>query len=117
MIQRSTVKVRVLMANEPRAYRQVIAETLRSLRPNVEFTVVEPDVLEETVSLVRPHMVICNQAPAAVRERVPIWVELYTGHGARSVVNVRGDSSVIEDMQLSDLLSLVDRTEILAQPD
>ena len=105
------------MANDPRAYREVIAETLRTLRPGIEFAVVEPSALEETLPVLRPHMVVCNEASAAVRRSVPVWVELYTGHGSRSVVSIEGESSVIENLQLSDLLSIVDRAEILAQPD
>ena len=115
-MQHPTDKVRVLMANEPRTYREVIAETLQALRPGIEFTVAEPCVLEETLPVLRPHMVVCNEASAAVRRSVPVWVELYTGHGSRSVVNIEGESSVIEDLQLSDLLSVVDRAELLAQP-
>lgn len=109
-------RVRVLMANEPRAYREVIAETLRALRPDIEFTVTEPLALEQKLALLRPHMVICNEASETVRGSVPVWVELYTGHGSRSVVSVSGQSTIVEDIQLSDLLSIVDKTERLAQP-
>lgn len=115
-MQRLTTKVRVLMVNEPRAYREVLAETLRAQRPHAEFTVAEPCALEQTVWRLQPHMVVCSEASAAVRESVMVWVELYTNHGSRSVVSVNGKSSVVEDMQLSDLLSLVDETSSLAQP-
>ncbi len=104
------------MANEPRAYREVIAETLQALRPGLEFALSEPGSLEEIIPVVQPHMVVCNEASATVRGSVPVWVELYADHGARSVVSIGGKSSVIEDMQLSDLLSIVDQTETLAQP-
>lgn len=116
MTQHLTDKVRVLMANEPRAYREVITETLRALRPEIEFAMAEPEALEEMLPVLRPHMVVCNEAPAAVRRDVPVWVELYTGHGSRSVVSIGGESSTVENMQLSDLLSIVDRTALLAQP-
>lgn len=115
-MQRLTTRVRILMANEPRAYREVVAETLRAQRPHAEFTVAEPCALEQMVWRLRPHMVVCSEASAAVRESVMVWVELYTDHGSRSVVSVNGKSSVVEDMQLSDLLSLVDETSLLAQP-
>lgn len=116
LMRHLTDRVRVLIANKPRAYREVITETLRALRPGVEFALVEPESLEETIPILRPHMVVCNEASAAVRSEVPVWVELYAGHGSRSVVSISGKSSVVEDMQLSDLLSIVDQTEVLAQP-
>lgn len=115
-MQRPTDKVRVLMANEPRAYREVIAETLQALRPGIEVTLAEPCAIEQKLAVLRPHMVICNEASETVRSSVPIWIELYTGHGSRSVVSVGGESSVLEDIQLSDLLSIVDQAELLVQP-
>jgi hypothetical protein len=58
--------------------------------------------------------VIFSEATEVVRERVPVWVELYPGYGARSVVGVGEERSTIEEIQLSDLLSAVDRAERLA---
>ncbi len=103
------------MANEPRAYREVMAETLRPLRPGIEVAIGEPDSLEETLAVLQPHMVVCAEASAAVRGGLPVWGELYAGHGARSVVSIAGDASTVEDIQLSDLLLIVDQTELLAR--
>src|SRR3712207_7344146 len=47
----------------------------------------------------------CSQLTAVIEDRVPVWVELYPGYGAESVVSVRGERSTIEEIQLSDLLS------------
>jgi hypothetical protein len=60
-------------------------------------------------------MVIFSEATGAVRERVPLWVELYPGYGSRSVVGAGEEISTIEEIQLSDLLAVVDRAERLAQ--
>ena len=54
-------------------------------------------------------MVIFSEATGVVRERVPVWVELYPGYGPESVVGVRGERSTVEEIQLSDLLSVIDR--------
>jgi hypothetical protein len=86
-------KALVLLANEPRAYRESIAQVFRLLRPNVEVMTAEPNDL--------------------VRERVPVWVELYPEYGTRSVVGMGEERSTIEEIQLSDLLSVVDRAERL----
>jgi hypothetical protein len=108
-------KALVLLANEPRAYRESIAEVFRQLRPNVEVRTADPDELERCISLLGPDMVICSETTGVVRERVPVWVELYPDYGPRSVVGIEGRSSTIEEIQLSDLLSILDRAERLAQ--
>jgi hypothetical protein len=107
-------KALVVLANEPRAYRESIAQVFRQLRPNVEVITAEPKELESHVVRLAPEMVIFSEATEVVRERVPVWVELYPGYGARSVVGVGEERSTIEEIQLSDLLSAVDRAERLA---
>ena len=107
-------KMRVVVANEPRAYREVTAEVLTQLRPEVEFELTDPDGLAEAVTRLHPDMVVCDHATPAVREGVPVWLELYPGGDARSVASVRGERSTIEDVQLADIVGLVDRaTEAL----
>jgi hypothetical protein len=47
-------EVLVLLANEPRAYRESIAQVFRQLRPNVEVVTAEPDELEDRVLSLAP---------------------------------------------------------------
>lgn len=56
-----------------------------------------------------PDLVVCSEATGVVRERVPFWIELYPGYGSESVVSSEGVRSTIEEIHLSDLLSVVDR--------
>lgn len=102
--------VHILMANEPRAYRESIAAVLRELRPDVEVTTVEPDGLDGSISRLEPDIVVCNRATGAVREDVPVWVELYPDYASWSVVSFRGVRSTLAEIQLTDLLSIVDQT-------
>jgi hypothetical protein len=108
-------KALVLLANEPRAYRETIAQVFRQLRPNVEVITAEPGELEDRVLRLAPDVVIFSEPAGVVRERVPFWVELYPGYGHDSVVGTGEERSTIEEIQLSDLLSVVDRAERLAQ--
>jgi hypothetical protein len=89
-------KALILLANEPRAYRESIAQVLGQLRPNVEVITAEPEELEERVLRLAPEMVVFSEAPGLVRERVPVWVELYPEYGRRSVVGVGEERSTIE---------------------
>jgi hypothetical protein len=89
-------KALILLANEPRAYRESIAQVLGQLRPNVEVITAEPEELEDRVLRLAPEMVVFSEEPGLVRERVPVWVELYPEYGRRSVVGVGEERSTIE---------------------
>ena len=108
-------KVLILLANEPRAYRESIAQVFRQLRPGVEVITAEPEELEASILELAPEMVVCSEATGVVRERVPVWVELYPDYGSRSVICLEGMCKTIEEIELSDLLSILDRAERLAQ--
>lgn len=103
-------RIRVVVANEPRAYREAAVEVLAQLRVEVEFILVEPQKLEETVLRLLPDMVVCDKATPAIRASVPVWLELYPDGSDMSVVSVQGERSIIENIQLSDILLIVDQT-------
>lgn len=107
----------MLMANEPRAYREVIAEAVRELRPGFEVATVEPRELDYFVLKLDPDAAICSSASEVVRKRVPVWVELYSDFASSSVVSVDGRLSTVDDIQLSGILSILDRAKRLLQKD
>ncbi len=104
----SPKETRLLMANEPYAYREVITEAVRDLRPDIEVMVVEPPKLDGAVEDFEPDIVICSSATKIVRSKVGIWVELYPELEAQSIVSIGGERSEISGIQLSDLISIVD---------
>jgi hypothetical protein len=104
----------VLMANEPRAYREGIAAVIGQLRPEVEITTVEPNALDASISRLSPDMVICSKATDALKDRVRVWVELYPENAAWSVASIGGRRMEYAEIQLPDLLSIVDEAEELA---
>jgi hypothetical protein len=112
--RRRHVRPRVLMANEPRAYREGIAAVIGQLRPEVEITTVEPNALDASISRLSPDMVICSKATEALKGRVRVWVELYPENAAWSVASIGGRRMEYEEIQLPDLLSIVDKAEELA---
>jgi hypothetical protein len=105
---------RVLMANEPRAYREGIAAVIGQLRPEVEIRTVEPEAMDGSILRFAPDMVVCSKATDALKGRVPVWVELYPEHGASSVASIGGRTMEYAEIQLPDLLSIVDRAEEFA---
>ena len=103
------VPLRVLLANEPRSYRESIAAVFRQLRPGLNVKVVEPEALESTVVRFDPDVAICSRVTGTVRERVPVWVELYPEQAAHSVASEGGRRTEFAEIQLLDLLGILDR--------
>ena len=104
----------VLMANEPRAYREGIAAVISQLRPEVEIKTVEPKALDTSIERFSPDMVICSKATDALKGSVRVWVELYPENAALSVASISGRRIEYAEIQLPDLLSIVDKAAELA---
>lgn len=102
---------RILVANELRSYREAVAAAFREFRTDVEVFETETGDLNREVLRIRPDLVVSSQVTSLVKERVQNWVELYPDCEAYSVVCIRGEIETVEDMQLSDLFAIVDRTE------
>ncbi len=102
---------RVLVASELQSYRQALASAFRGLRPDVEVFEAEEEDLDREVERLGPDLVVCSRRTPRIEDRAPSWVELYPNHGAHSVVSVLGERSTVEEIQLSDLLSIIDRTQ------
>jgi hypothetical protein len=104
--ERSTV----LVAIEPRAYRQAIGRAIGALRPSVDVRLVEPErLLWAEVERLAPQLVICTRAKPSELAQELSWVE-FRPYGAEPKVRVcMGDRCwVLQDADLEDLLSLVD---------
>ena len=102
----------VLVAIEPRSYRQVIGQTIQALRPHVEVVVLAPDTLEAGVARLGPDLVFANRpdASAAPTGR-PAWVEFRPYDEPPARVCLAGRRRELEAVELDDLLSLVDVAE------
>ena len=105
---------RVLMAIEPRAYREGIAAVISQLRPEVEIETEEPNSLDTSIERFSPDMVMCSKATDALEGGVRVWVELYPENAALSVASIGGRRMEYAEIQLPDLLSIVDKAEELA---
>ena len=102
--------VRVLVANEPRSYREAVAGVLRAVcGPFIEVLEAEPEGLDAAVVGTHPHLVVCSLATPAVREAAGVWVELYPGHGSLSNVGFHSEVTAMDGMELPDILSVVER--------
>jgi hypothetical protein len=108
-------RMHVLVANEPRTYREAIADTLRQLRPHIEVNAVEPDGLETEIGRFRPHLVVCSRAFAAVQVGLLAWVTLYPDGENRAEIATSGKLVTIANVGFGDLLAILDETELLCR--
>lgn len=99
----------ILVANEPRSYREAIATVLRELCTVHEVLVAEPEALDLEVARAAPGMVVCSRATSLVEKRAVVWVELYPNHGRLTVISIGGRRSTLREIQLKDLISIVDQ--------
>jgi hypothetical protein len=110
----SEAAVRVLVANEPPVYREVIAGALRKLRPAADVVVTEPKDLDAAFAHYQPHLVICTVLTQLVRDRGPSWLLLYPNGEGRAAVKRIGATAPEylngASISLATYLELVDDT-------
>ena len=105
--------MRVLVANEPFVYREVISAAFKELRPHVEVISAEPQDLDREFSRLVPHLVVCSRVTAQVERGATAWVELYPEHASGAVVSLGGEETTSDAMDFDTLLSVLDRAERL----
>ena len=104
---------RIVLANEPRAYRDVMAAAFRSLRPELEIVTVEPDELGAYLAQCEPAVVVYSREGDGLPPRVFAWVLLYPEGENRATVSVAREETSYADMEFDDLLGVLDRTVAL----
>jgi hypothetical protein len=69
-------KILVSFEHGYRSYQEVIAATIRILRPRVEVATADLEALGERLAHVEPHLVICSGPKPASAGGMGAWVEL-----------------------------------------
>jgi len=107
--------MQLIVAIEPRSYRQVIGQAIRALRPHVKVTILEPDTLRAGVRRLKPELVFAGlpdtfgaSGKATGRSA---WVEFRPYEHPPAKVCLGGRRWELEEVELSDLLSVVDEAE------
>jgi uncharacterized protein YabN with tetrapyrrole methylase and pyrophosphatase domain len=99
--------ISVLLANEPRAYRDTLAVALRLLRPQAAVIVTDPSTLEEDILQYDPQMVICSQLSQVVNSDVPTWVVLYPDGTLGATLHKEGENASIIGLDLAGIAALI----------
>ena len=104
--------MKLVVAMEPRSYREAIGAFFREVRENLDVSVVDPVMLEETVTRFKPDLVFSSDPKTASTGRWPAWLEFHSDtYGQAVTLYLDAEYSKIEDADLGDLLSIVDRVE------
>jgi hypothetical protein len=99
--------VRIVLANQPRCYREAMTAVIQALRPEADVRALEPDGLARDVQAFSPQLVICSD-PMTVLNDVPSWVVLHPDGRTCAVSHVGGKTCIVADCGLSDILAFVD---------
>jgi hypothetical protein len=107
--------MRTLLALAPTMYRQTLAHSLRSDRPDDDMRLADPQALDREASSFRPHLIVCNDNASEVREvSVPSWVVIRYHDNLSASVFIEGqDTRLIQDISIEDLLWVVEETQRL----
>ena len=107
--------MRVLVACEPRYYREVVGEAIRGLRPAVEVVILDPDELTDGVSHLDPDLVISVHPASLDPGGRSAWVEFVPYEKPAATVSIGGRRQELDDLTLEDLLWVVDQAAELSR--
>jgi hypothetical protein len=107
-------KISVVVANKPRAYRETLADALRNLCPRAEVIVIEPAALHQHVRRFTPHLVLGSELDPDMLTGLFCWVDLYPNGERYADINIGGERTIVDNLDLAGLLQIVDQTERLA---
>ena len=106
--------IRVLVTLSPRIYREAIAFSLRSVRPEIEARAASPDDAEVELAGFRPHLLVHTDTDGLGQEAaaagVLCRVEVPYSDGMEARVWAGGTVSRMRDISTEDLLRAVDVT-------
>jgi hypothetical protein len=108
------LSIQVMVANEPRCYREALAATLREVRPDVETMVVAPDELDQATVEHEPRLVVCSALTDVVESQSVAWALLYPEGASWSELSLDGKRIRVTHIDLSQLLALIDQAVVHA---
>jgi len=103
----------VVFEDNHRAYREVIAATIRVLRPHAKAETAALEELGERIERFDPQVVICTQPNTVDPRGRPAWVELSVDPLQPTKICVGGRYSERTNPNLDVLLAVIDEVEEL----
>jgi hypothetical protein len=108
--------VRVILAIEPRMYREALAFSLKKERPEAEVSLVgSTDDLMAEVERTGAHLIVANEVPSEVREAA-FWIEVSEARSDQSLdaeISANGYSRSVRDLRVKHVVEALDSAEEL----
>jgi hypothetical protein len=99
-----------MIANDPPLYREALAATLRIVRPAIETSLVEPEVLDEATIRHELQLVVCSRLTDVVERQSLAWALIYPEGTSWSELSLAGERTRVLHLDLSHLLAFLDKT-------
>ena len=107
----SDPEVRILVANEPRSYREAFAKVFRMLRPGVEVVTAELDDIDREVLRFHPDLVICEHVTPTVQRVARSWIAVRVENDEFVATSNSGALYTRNNIELGDFISVIDDIE------
>jgi hypothetical protein len=109
--------LRVVLANEPAVYREVISSAIAVLRPDFEVFTAEPAYLDREFARRGPRLVVvCSRLTELVERDALAWVQLYPCGASHTLVALDGERPTkVAHMDLDTLLGMLDVADRVCQ--
>ena len=105
----------VLIANDPLSYREVMAVTIREMRPEIEVWTSDPADLEREILRLGPSLVMCSRAPVVAHPDLLTCIVMYPDGENRAEVTTAGQCVNVPGIEFGNLLSIIDDTVLLGR--
>jgi hypothetical protein len=102
--------LRIVIANEPRYYREVLAEALRLVRPHTVIRVVAPDVLCRQPADFQPQLVMTNDLECARAVNPTAWIIFPVDDRQAIGIQIAGYEREVQTLEFADIVAIVDAT-------
>lgn len=105
----------VALEDEYRAYREVLAAGVQSMRPGAQVTTTVPASLEEEMARFDPQVIICSNPGIEDAGNATTWIELSTDPSRPTVVRLGERRFEQSNPTFDALLAIVDEAGRLAE--
>lgn len=106
--------VQVLVAMEPRSYREVIGCAIMGLRPDIAVSVIEPEMLLVETARLEPEVVI-HSRPGEPLTGVVTWIGVPEDPALPATIHRGGRRSEVAGFDLEQLIAILDETILITQ--
>ena len=103
--------MRILVAVDPRIFREVLALSLHNHRPDAEVLLCPPEVLAREAGRFEPHLVVLDDNDGTAPNMLSgilYRVEILHSASMDARISVDGQAREVKDICIEDLLTVVD---------